>query len=120
MFWSFIKSNKKGPNTLPSSMAFEGRSCSTGEEICDAFATYFQSNFLATSDLSADTPCMRNASHISPAQCISDIEINADTVLKLLKSLDLNKGAGPDNIPATFIVRSLYTLTKDLAGRYPW
>ncbi|KAF9416514.1 hypothetical protein HW555_006181, partial [Spodoptera exigua] len=67
MFWSFIKSNKKGPNSLPSSMAFEGRSCVTGEEICDAFAMYFQSNFLATSGLSAYTS-LRNASHISPAQ----------------------------------------------------
>ncbi|KAH9642593.1 hypothetical protein HF086_011186 [Spodoptera exigua] len=104
MFWSFIKSNKKGPNYLPSSMAFEGRSCVTGEEICDAFAMYFQSNFLVTSGLSAYTS-LRNASHISPAQSISDIEINTETVLKLLKSLDLNKGAGPDDIPPTFIVR---------------
>lgn len=114
MFWSFIKANKKGTNTLPSTMSLEGRCYNTSGEISDAFAEYFQSNFLSSSsDRNSSTPSPTNTPTDS-ALNIGEIEINSNHLLGLLESLDLTKGAGPDNIPPLFIVKCAKGLVRPL------
>ncbi|KAL0822801.1 hypothetical protein ABMA28_004807 [Loxostege sticticalis] len=113
MFWSFIKSNKQGANSLPANLEYEGQSSDSGEKICELFASYFKSTFLSPSSNVA--PKYSNANASNHIHSIGDIEINADSLNNLLKSLDLTKGAGPDLIEPTFIVNCSRSLTRPLA-----
>lgn len=117
LFWSFIKSNKKGPNNIPSSMSYLTETADKGENICHLFANYFQSNFLPSSNIYTSTSPLLSQNHWN-TNVISDIEIVPDTITKLLKSLDLTKGAGPDRIPPLFIVKCSESLTKPLSILY--
>lgn len=114
-FWSFIKSNKKGSNSLPSTIHYNGVPADTGDEICDVFASHFHSNFLPPSTYSSSIPM--SIDNNAPSN-IGSIEVTADLVLKLLKSLDLSKGAGPDNVVPLFIVSCATCLTEPLVILY--
>ncbi|KAI5644821.1 reverse transcriptase (RNA-dependent DNA polymerase) domain-containing protein [Phthorimaea operculella] len=81
-------------------MTLSGSSCDTGPGICDLFSIYFQSTFLESN---SPPPIAQNDNSTSPCS-ISSVDIEKEHVLKLLKNLDLSKGAGPDTIPAIFIV----------------
>lgn len=113
LFWSFIKSSKNNPNTIPSSLSYDGQTADSGEDICRLFATYFQSNFLSSSSRqilgAVNSPPWSNDSNI-----IGDIEIVPETLNKLLKTLDLTKGAGPDQLTPLFISKCADSLTSPL------
>lgn len=111
LFWSFIKANKKGSNALPSSLSYNGITSDSGEGICNLFATYFQSTFLSAAPTNRN--CRRGVES-SGCHSICDVEVTADVVLKLLQSIDLSKGAGPDHISPLFISRCAVELTKPL------
>lgn len=117
IFWSYVKSLSKTSHGLPSTMNYEGTSADKGEEVCNLFASYFQSTFL----LSNNTIPLLNP-NLNPnvptipynSLGICDISINATEVLKLLESLDINKGAGPDDIPPLLIKTCSSSLVKPL------
>lgn len=116
MFWSFIKSTRNGSNTLPSSLSYGGQSAESGEDACLLFATYFQSTFLPPStDQDVQLGAESQLLYSSYTNTINDIEINPETIHKLLKSLDLSKGAGPDRITPLFIIRCSDSLTLPLS-----
>lgn len=111
-FWSFIKSNHLNSNNIPSTIFYEEHAADTGEDICDLFATYFNSTFLTSSNNDNSSSSKPYADN--PSQCISEVEIREDTVYELLNTVDLAKGAGPDQIIPLFIVKCIDQLTKPL------
>ena len=53
-------------------------------------------------------------SGINNNSSLSTINISENEILSKLKSLDIKKGPGPDNIPPIFIRRTASTLVKPL------
>lgn len=116
-FWSFIKS-KNQSNSYPSVLHYGNRSSDQGDEICNFFGEYFHSNFLESSQqdiIQDDFSCSLD---VEPATDINTIEVIDENVYNLIKSLDLNKSAGPDSIPAIFIVKCAKSLTLPLSLIY--
>jgi hypothetical protein len=110
-FWSYAKSLNKGSLGLPAVMNYDSTRADTGESICNLFAEYFKTTFLCTSSPSG----VQNITEPAATSAnICDIEINPNEVLKLLKSVDLNKGAGPDFIPPILILNCAESLVKPL------
>lgn len=97
-FWHFIK-NKKCNGSYPSSMSYQGNETNDPRDICERFASYFQSTFL-NSNSGESRYCDHD--EVNGSDCHS-IEINPKKVCALLNKLDLNKSAGPDLIPAVFL-----------------
>jgi hypothetical protein len=99
-------------HALPSVMNHGDRSGDSGESICNLFAQYFQSTFHApevTSRLpNLDDLCQGNFG-------ISDIEVNPKEIGILLKTINVNKGAGPDSIPPHFIRQCTNNLITPLS-----
>lgn len=103
-FWSFVKS-KRNSAGFPSTMNYNGNSSDSGQTICEFFSAYFHSTFLipAASGIAPDA----NKQIYDTAALLCDIagvEVDASTVQRLLQNLDLSKSAGPDMIPAIFLV----------------
>lgn len=93
LFWSFVKS-KKSTGDFPANMSYNDRIISTGSEICDAFNHYFHSVFILSS---AERQPVSIGSHQSVLD-INSIDINTSRVLSELKHVNIQKGAGSDNI----------------------
>lgn len=114
LFWRYVKLNKGTSSSLPSTLIFEGVSTDSGDAACNLFADYFKSNFLSSA---ASTP-LRVDYAAEGTVCnnsLSYIEIDTRSVFKLLKSVDLTKGAGPDRIPPLFIVKCSEKLASPLS-----
>lgn len=110
LFWSFIKSKRTNTN-FPSSMSYDGNISDNGQGISELFASYFHSTFLASSSSGSCSNPMSGDYNCD----INSIEVDLSMVRKQLKSLDLSKSAGPDAIPAIFIVNCANELTKPVS-----
>lgn len=115
-FWSYVKS-KNQSNAYPSVMEFGGRSSDRGDEVSNMFGEYFHSTFLS------DTPTDVQYDTVSPQCCttsvdIGMVEVQEEEVLKLFKSLDINKSAGPDNVPPILIIKCARSLVLPLCLLY--
>lgn len=122
-FWSYIRSNKQH-NSYPSAMNYKGVTLSSGDGICDAFAEFFNSNFLH-SDLASNNirPNDLNELHMpssvsSASPDISSIEIVEHQVYTLLKNLDGSKSAGPDGLHPLLISKCASSLTLPVCLLY--
>lgn len=110
-FWSYTKSLNKSSHALPSIMKYEDQSGDTGETICNLFSQYFQSTFLdpcsdnRTPNLDNQPPC---------GFTLNNVHIDPKEIQKLLKTTDLNKGAGPDGISPYFIRQCADNLVSPL------
>ncbi|KAG6465366.1 hypothetical protein O3G_MSEX015108 [Manduca sexta] len=105
LFWTFIK-NRRGSSSYPSTMTYFSITRSDNKGICQLFSSFFKSNYL--SDI---CPSLSNYEiDQNNLFCLSSIEIRAEIVLKLLLHLDLTKSAGPDSLPALFLVKCAQVL----------
>ncbi|KAL0881825.1 hypothetical protein ABMA27_001603 [Loxostege sticticalis] len=117
-FWSYVKS-KNNSNSYPAVLEYGTRSSDQGDEICNFFSEYFYSTFLDNRQASGQpTPSSTYPSDCSSTADIGEIEVLERNVFNLLKTLDLNKSAGPDNIPAIFIVNCAKSLVVPLSLLY--
>lgn len=114
VYWSFIRSKSK-TNEIPSIMKCGDSTYNTGQMICKAFSNYFHSNFL-------DTPIVLNDyGNLTSAPTVTDIKniyINIDEVTKLLLKLDPAKSAGPDSLPALFLINCAKTIAVPITLLY--
>lgn len=99
-FWTYIKSIfvKSG---LPQVMNYKGITASNGVQICDLFNEHFHSVFEKSSTSSIDLDNIPPVNN--PVFDMGTIFINKDLVYKYLKSINVNKGAGPDSIHPVII-----------------
>lgn len=101
-FWTYI-SSLKSSDGYPAAMSFEGRKSSDAQEICNMFSEFFKSTFEPSS--------IKDTNNIDQLELVQDsglahihtIKLTEREVQSSLKSLDINKGAGHDGIPAFFI-----------------
>jgi hypothetical protein len=104
LFWSFIKSKKGNKGSYPQTMTDGQIITSSGLEICELFGSYFEGVYsvpgLANSNMSNEYISLMDRY----SQPITTPVISEETILKSLKSVNPNKGAGPDGIPPFFIV----------------
>lgn len=107
-FWSYIKSNKQH-NTYPSSMTYNDKPVDSGVDICNAFADFFNSNYLAGSP-QAPVSFTSNLGKANSVANICTIEVSTPELLKLLKTLDCNKSAGPDGLHPHLLVKCAESL----------
>ncbi|XP_048487187.1 uncharacterized protein LOC125490855 [Plutella xylostella] len=101
-------------------MSLDGVTSDTGQGISELFSSYFQSTFLnhCNSNISSSNAKQNLFNNIAPSNSncdIGSVEINASEVERLLRSLDLTKSAGPDTIPAVFLVNCASELSVPVA-----
>lgn len=111
-FWSFVKSKKK-VSDIPDTMYLDNVSSTDGKQISDLFNKHFNSVFEQdVSESEAEELCKNYVDN--NLFDVGSISISADMINKYLKNIDINKGAGPDNIPPIFLRRCHDTLSFPL------
>jgi hypothetical protein len=91
----FVKS-ARSVSSYPSEVSFGNAVACDSRGVCELFSDFFSSTFVNTNPNMPETIC-------DGALDISSISFDSDDILKKLKSIDLNKGPGPDGIPPLFI-----------------
>jgi hypothetical protein len=114
-FWTYIKSIFSS-NGLPQTMVYKDIVTSNGENICNLFNSHFHSVFEVYSRSSSDTDNL--AAPTNPLIDINSIEISEEIVTRYLKSVNVNKGAGPDGIHPLFIKNCYASLTAPITIIY--
>lgn len=112
LFWSYTKNKKKSNSSYPDKMFYEDKTSSSGLDICNFFALNFRSNHVCHNSANNGTTSKSNNS----LRCsyLTSIKFKDDHVLKVLKRLDLYKGAGSDGIPSVFVAKSAPALVRPL------
>lgn len=109
LLWSFIKRKRGGNSTYPAQMASDSNVATNGSEICDLFATQYASVYNQGTIKTLNDP-----SESVSSIYLTSITFSKDQILKVLKRLNVNKGAGADGIPAVFVVRCANALATPL------
>lgn len=94
--WSYVK-NMRGSSNYPKSMTYGNVTHNDGQSICDAFNNFFYSVFGTT-----NKNCTPSSKIDFTNNSISRTYVSPNTVKKHLIKLDINKGAGSDEIPQIF------------------
>lgn len=106
--------DKRGSGAFPSSMTYAGTVSDSGHGISELFSAYFHSTFNNNSNTHFNSIDHDLYDKVSVSD-IESIEINLSEIEKLLKSLDLSKAAGPDDLPAILITKCATELSIPLA-----
>lgn len=110
-FWKFIKNNLN-KSSYPVSMTYLGTTSTSGDDISNLFNEYFLSNFLERDP----TSCTQFEEPSEPVVAdLASIVIETNEIIKLLNNLDLTKSAGPDELPAVFLVKCADSLSLPLS-----
>ena len=89
---------------VPEQVFLEGRYAEDREQIADLFASHFKSVY--SSKPSSTAPCVVVGSDVS----LSSFSVSLADVFKGLRTLDTNKGPGPDDIPSMLLRSCCCTL----------
>lgn len=113
-FWTFIKQRKSSSRSAIPSMLHseETGAAGTGQEVVDLFASHFGSIYNDNTRGDLNNSYMVESPHYTNK--IGLIQFRESDVLKVLKKLNPNKGAGPDNIPPLFVKRCAEVLSYPL------
>lgn len=106
-FWTYVN-NRKGRVSIPNVMRFGNSSSSTGQGVCELFSRYFASVFESDQQLSNSSATSNNnleSPEYSNMDSMSHINISDRDIMTKIKLLDASKGAGPDQIPPSFVKR---------------
>lgn len=105
-FWSYSKSLKR-TNTVPANVHFDNISASNAKDISDLFADFFSSVY--------NNPNISQSNiHPSIINTTPTFDICVEDIFNELRSLNSNKGCGPDLIPPLFLIESADQLCKPL------
>lgn len=109
MFWKFVNSRKCKTGIL-NDMVYGNKRSDDPHKICNLFSNYFGS--VCEESYSNEF----NFYNLPPAhpncEIISNISISLGDVTKILKSLDMTKGPGPDGIPPLFFKLTAQSINK--------
>lgn len=106
-FWTFINTKRKSIG-IPSNMFYDNISSDDRKQICDMFASYFQSNFINEA-ITCNSALRANA--------ITDLgllQLTEDDILSELSSLDSSVSLAPDNFPPLLLKMCKLSLVKPL------
>lgn len=114
-FWSYVSSLNRSKG-YPSSMTYCDRVTDDPKHICQMFSDFFQSTFeptiphLDNEIENIETSCDNLHSNVH----IPHLSFDVAEVFKILKSLDINKGPGPDKIEPLFFYNCADTICVPL------
>lgn len=110
-FWTYV-SNRRSRAGIPSTMTYHNQSSNDPVDICNMFSDFFQSVY-EPSTLNIDdwTPPPDSTSNNI---LINNVYFSESKINLLLRTLDTSKSAGPDGIPAVFLVHTANSLSKPL------
>lgn len=112
LFWSYTKS-KRQTNTYNSGFKYENVTSNEPDAVCQMFSNYFKSTYsdeIRNSVNGATTFNINVRPNIVRPTIITD-----ESVLKLLKTVDVNKNGGPDGIPNIFLKHTSEQIFKPLS-----
>lgn len=109
-FWQYTKSLRK-TNTYPNTFTLADRSETNPQRIADMFADHFSSDF---QNAQQSVPSNLTFTPLT-TQRLSRVDVVESDVLKILKGLDENKGAGTDGINAIFLKNTATSICIPLA-----
>lgn len=108
--WSYIKSLRNNKTGYPNTLTLKNITYNNEIEACEGFNSFFKNVF--------QQPASSYSGHLQlypeTADTVHNLSISEKYVLKVLKSLDPNKGPGSDGIPAIFAKNCAETLAKPL------
>lgn len=98
-FWIFINKKRKVKG-IPSEVTYNGVTSSSDQEKCDMFADFLESAYCPSMSFDAV-----DFQYLESFPTLSDlnIDLTVHTVHEGLLELDVNKGAGPDNLSPVFL-----------------
>lgn len=109
-FWKFVNKKRK-IDGIPSQVSFLDVTSYSEQHRCDMFADYFESVYQPSIGFDSG-----NFQHMNdlPKFPSFDVAITEQSVLDGLKSLDVNKGAGPDGLSPLFLRMTAATISSPL------
>jgi hypothetical protein len=112
IFWAFIKQKKGSSNGYPSRMYYKNHSSTIGSEMCDLFAQCFSSIY-QSSNIAVDLS--RLVKDEVTSSYMTKVVFSTDQVMRALRGLDTNKGAGSDSISPMYAVKCAESLSMPLS-----
>jgi hypothetical protein len=117
-FWQYI-SHRRNTSDIPSNVQYQGSVASDTAESCDMFSAFFQSVFEPSSICEDFSVNDLNLNHVDTTDLvINDVVFTRLEVHKALKTLDVSKSAGIDNIPSLFFKEIAAEIEKPLCYLY--
>jgi hypothetical protein len=109
LFWNYIN-DKRGVCSYPATMHLGDSASSEPQQIANMFSDHFGSKFSDSISYTED-----DFTHLLDRGIkLTDIHLRQDQVLEALLDLDVNKGAGADLIPPSFLRETATTLSRPL------
>uniref|UniRef100_A0A1Y1M7D6 Uncharacterized protein n=1 Tax=Photinus pyralis TaxID=7054 RepID=A0A1Y1M7D6_PHOPY len=112
-FWSYVKHCRRQTSQVYE-VEFNGVVASTGSEISNNFANFFESVYLPSPSNKDYYDSLHNNSNLVHTDVITLKEVDQGTVLKAMKELKSKKSMGPDLIPQYFFKGHSELLSKPL------
>lgn len=108
-FWKYINGKRSG-SKLPNKMTFDGKTAISDADKANLFAKFFSSVYVKhTDDINLDE--FINNRYDSGR---FNIIISFESVLEVLKTMDMNKGISPDKISPIFLRKCAHLLAGPL------
>jgi hypothetical protein len=117
-FWKYV-SRRRILSDIPSSVRYESDVSSSPDECCELFSRFFQSVFQpssVTNDLSIDDLSI-TPDNVTDVY-LQNITVSRAQVRKVLRNLDISKGAGTDNLPGVFFKKTSSVIDLPLTSIY--
>lgn len=109
-FWSFVRSSGESPS-VPSIVTLNGRPSKDQQERADMFSDFFSSVF--------SQPVVQSPSfEFNSSSSLAMVSFSETEVLSTIRRLDIKKGAGPDNIPPSFLQYCSGMLAQPLSNLF--
>lgn len=108
-FWSYVSSLKK--TNFPNCMSYGNKSTSEISEICNYFSEHFKSVYTVSSTTDEQNDLIDEVTQNN----LSEFSVTENEVFDLMVELDVNKGAGPDDVPSIFIKKCATSLSLPLS-----
>ena len=110
LFYSLMKNNNKRDNKI-GPFKIEGEYITENKDICDKIVQQYNSQFSNNNDLRDVTDCIFDNVRDDD---ISDITISEEDIRNAIGAMNQNSTAGPDGIPAKFLIKTKENLAVPL------
>lgn len=98
-FWNFVNGHRKS-SSLPCKLNYKDKSATSNEEKANLFAEHFSSVYIKGQRNDMDT---EQFIHSRIDNNCFNVMFSPESIKFILKTMDLNKGQGPDRIPPIFL-----------------
>lgn len=112
IFWKYVKSKRNGSH-YPHCFTLGDREYNDGHNICNAFNEFFDSVFVRT--MSSSNSFHMDNTPVSNNAVLTSIDINVETVRRMLSCLDKSKGPGSDRVPPIFLAQCAESLAQPVS-----